>query len=141
MRNDEQQQLALKILAQVGEALRQLSVEDLRQVEAGELRFGLIPKRMSKPRLARPRATESEDGVVAALSGLNSVDDGLDYLRRAKVTRTRLENLSRQLDLPVLRSDTAEQLRARIVEAVIGFQSRSNAIRGDGQPGSQGQHE
>ena len=41
-----------------------------------------------------------------------------------------MARLARQLDIQVQKSDSADQLKARIIESTIGFRIRSAAIQG-----------
>jgi len=69
------------------------------------------------------------DTIVRRLSEQRSREQGEALLRRAVPNREALETLARTLQLPVQRDDDLQRLRAKIVESVIGFRLRSQAIQ------------
>lgn len=64
------------------------------------------------------------------LRNAGSRESALQLLNAALLTKKRLEDLARMMDLPVLREDNAERLRQKIVEESVGARLNSQAIRG-----------
>jgi hypothetical protein len=64
------------------------------------------------------------------LRAVESTEAGFTILREAELTRSELERLSRSLDLPVTKQDSAGHLEEKVVEALIGSRLNSRAIRG-----------
>jgi hypothetical protein len=78
----------------------------------------------SKVRSADPTA------IADALRQSRTREEATAVLTQEGVSRVVLEKLARRMDLPVLRSDSVDRLRQRIVESTIGFRINSEAIRG-----------
>lgn len=69
-------------------------------------------------------------GIAAQLQTLQSRDAGDALLLEKAPVKRGLEAIARFLQLPVQRDDTADRLRAKIVENTIGSRLRSEAIQG-----------
>jgi hypothetical protein len=87
------------------------------------------PIRAKKPR----RLSSSKDywKIVNRLRELPTRDQGQQLLDSYGFTKTELEELARSMDLPVIREDTHESLRRKIIESSIGSRLASQAIRGE----------
>ena len=70
------------------------------------------------------------DSVVEALTQARTRQDATEILERDGLSKAVLEKLARRLDLPVLRSDSVDRLRQRIVEGSVGYRINSEAIQG-----------
>lgn len=84
------------------------------------------------PRSKQRRKSKSVDPalVADALQQARSREEATAVLEGEGISKFVLEKLARQFDLPVLRSDSVERLRQRLVESAIGFRINSEAIRG-----------
>src|SRR5712692_4153642 len=83
-----------------------------------------------------PRHSELSDdemlNLIETLRATRTRDEGnllLDQRIRSKHDMLRL---AKKLDVPVQKSDSADQIRARVIESTIGFRIRSAAIQGAG---------
>ncbi|MDG4767728.1 hypothetical protein O7632_27070 [Solwaraspora sp. WMMD406] len=123
---------AAKLLAEVVELVRSLSVDDVERLLKGEAKLAVV-SRSVKPSSNRNFASSIDiDGIRSTLVAMDSRDDGLLYLRQLKLSRNALQALSEAMDLPVRKSDKIEDLMGNLIEATIGFRLRSNAIREPG---------
>lgn len=89
--------------------------------------------RNASPKRRSPRSKgRSHDParIAAALRGATTRDEAMVILTGEGVTKAVLEKLARQLDLPVLRSDSGDRLRQKIIEAIVGYRINSEAIQG-----------
>ncbi len=75
----------------------------------------------------RPRDTAP---LIAALREARTRDEAESVLEREEISKSMLERVARELDLPVLRSDSVDRLRQKIVEASVGYRINSEAIQG-----------
>ena len=69
--------------------------------------------------------------IADRLRSLPSREEGEKLLSEVTSTKAQLERLARAMDLPVVKYENVEQLRAKIIEASIGARLVSRAIRGD----------
>lgn len=69
--------------------------------------------------------------IADRLRALPSREEGEKLLSEVTSSKAQLERLARAMDLPVVKHENAEQLRAKIIEASIGARLVSRAIRGD----------
>jgi hypothetical protein len=60
----------------------------------------------------------------------SSREEAQMYLDANFSSRRKLEQIARHLNIPILKSDRAEALRDKIVEATVGARLRSQAIQG-----------
>ncbi len=122
---------ALAVLHRLSSFLRSLNAEELASLARGEVHLQLS----SRP-ARRKRGTNAPGGDLndlrEQLGRAESRDAALALLGERARTRSSLQALSRSLDLPVQKTDSADRLRDRIVEATVGFRLRSEAIRGGG---------
>lgn len=108
-----------------------LSEDDVEGLLAGRLGLHITggePTFRSKRK--RGTVTVDLDVVVDALGRARTRHDAMSILERGGITKALLEKLARRLDLPVLRSDSVERLRQKIVEGVVGHRINSEAIQG-----------
>lgn len=57
-------------------------------------------------------------------------DEGNRLLDEKFMSKNDMSRLARLLDLPVQKTDSVEQIRARVIESTIGFRIRSAAVQG-----------
>lgn len=70
--------------------------------------------------------------IADRLRSLSSREEGEELLFEVASSKAKLERLARAMDLPVVKYENVEQLRAKIIEASIGAKLVSRAIRGSG---------
>lgn len=68
--------------------------------------------------------------VEEALRKATTRDEGERLLIEAGLSKLALTEFARRLDAPYQKGDSIRQLRARIIEATIGFRLRSAAVQG-----------
>jgi hypothetical protein len=114
--------------------MRTWTDEDLAAFLAGDrdvtIRAGARPARRGKR--ADEEIQVNVEQVRNALGGMDTREAGIRYLEDMHLSRDALRDLVAALDLPATHSDNMERLRNRVVEALIGYRLRSNAIRGTG---------
>lgn len=121
-----------KVLLGIADEMRTWSDADLAAFVAGEreLRIGAPRRRQRRSRPADEEVQAQVERVRSALGEMDNRAEGIEYLERTDLSRDGLRRLVAALDLPVSHSDNMERLRNRIVEALIGYRLRSEAIRG-----------
>lgn len=70
--------------------------------------------------------------LVETLRMTRTRDEGHQILDQRIRSKHDMARLAKKLDVPVQKSDSAEQIRARVIESTIGFRIRSAAIQGVG---------
>lgn len=118
----------LEVLKQVSALLKRLTPQQIEGLADGSLRLAVEPT--AKRRASVSPEIPDPEKIRADLSSMNSSEQGQNYIEALGLTRERLRHLASALDLHVPRSDTAEKMKDRIVEATIGYRLRSEAIRG-----------
>lgn len=122
------------LLRQLADLVEQLPDVDVRALLDGRsvLRVGASETPVAE--VKKPRGGKSKDvderEVMDALLRTQTRQEAMAALEASGVSRGVLERIARKLDLPVLRSDSVERLRQRIVEGVVGYRINSEAIRG-----------
>jgi hypothetical protein len=120
------------MLTAAAEAIRGWNDDEFAAFIAGERDIVIrAPGRGSKG----PKLTGEDTQLLAArvrteLAGMHTRESGLEFLESLRLNRAALRALVSALDLPLTRSDNMERLRDRIIEALIGYRLRSQAIRG-----------
>lgn len=122
------------LLRKLADCIEEASAADVEDLVSGRASLHIRSRasRDSRPAPAQVReqpATEWKT-VVERLRSLESRDEGERLLTEVAGTKALLEGLARYMDLPVVRQDTVEHLRRKIVESTIGSLLRSRAIRG-----------
>lgn len=64
------------------------------------------------------------------LGSMKTREEGLTYLENKAYPGLVLRSIAQHLDIPILTRDTVAVMRDKIIEATIGYQLRSKAIRG-----------
>jgi len=122
-----------ELLRLVAEFIDRLSAADAAALLDGRRHLHLTDRPL--PVLRKPKgkvkaARVDPDAVADALRGARTREEAMTVLAREGVSKVVLEKLARRMDLPVLRSDSVERVRQRIVEAAIGYRINSEAIQG-----------
>jgi len=136
----EQKRLA-RLLRALADRLEDSSTEEIDEFLRSQTTLRQWTAELRSNRLVRekPRFSQTKKDTVTKrelmelrdrLCALVSRDEGLNLLYSAKLSKKDLEQLARIMDLPVLREDDADRLRHKIVEASIGSELNSRAIRG-----------
>lgn len=128
MKKASRQGQILRVVAEFLEALSDAEIEALldgrRRLQTSE-----VPEMHARvPRSAR--RTIDHAVILASLREARTRQEAALALEVEGVSKVTLESIARHLDLPVLRSDSVERLRQRIVEGTVGFQINSDAIQG-----------
>lgn len=123
-----------RLLRHLAREVESLSDEELAALAEMKLPLlGTIETGLAKG--AQPEVPESAlevDAVVSRLKSLTTRADGEQFITRELRNRNDLLRVARALDIPVTKRHTVAQIEEKIVEATIGFRTRSAAIRGDG---------
>lgn len=120
------------ILRRLADYVEHCSDDDLRPLfdEASQLLRPSAPHKSTRSSGDAKLAPYDLRRIADQLRVLPSREEGEALLREKITNRASLEALARTLQIPVQRDDTVERLRAKIVETLIGFRLRSDAIQG-----------
>jgi hypothetical protein len=126
---------ALAALRVVTKVISNMSQEDLEDVASGKATLMLVRTEESQAQRELAISQQKRGALDYArlrddLRAVESTEAGFTILREAELTRSELERLSRSLDLPVTKQDSAGHLEEKVVEALIGSRLNSRAIRG-----------
>lgn len=117
------------LLRRIADVLDRLSPDEVDALLEGRSRLEVSRSLHSKPK--RPKAKPIDPSVVISrLQETQTREQAMTLLEAEGITKVMLEAIARALDLPVLRSDTVDRLRQKIVEAAVGYRINSEAIRG-----------
>jgi hypothetical protein len=116
----------------VAHAIRNWTDEDLEAFLSGQRELTIrVPARSARQ---RPRDRNDSRELAArirdVLSAMETRDDGQAYLEALALSRDELKAVVNALDLPQTKSDNMDALKSRVVENLIGYRLRSQAIRG-----------
>jgi len=78
------------------------------------------------------QGTQDFSTLITSLKSVGTRDAAHKLIEDAALTRSKLTQLARLLDLPARGNDNAARIKEKIVEATIGFRLTSRAIRGNG---------
>jgi hypothetical protein len=133
MKNPNRRGALLRLVADI---LDRLSDDDVSALLEGRSRLELA-RRTAGAKTPRSKTNVVDSSaLVRRLQDARTRADAAVILQGDGMTKVALEAIARSLDLPILRSDTAQRLRDKIVEAVIGYRINSEAIRGRAPDGS-----
>lgn len=131
------------ILRAVARFLESISDADRHAIAKGtatiELRGRERTTRSRKPHAERPMKADPS-GIIQRLAMVTTREEANAILAMPGVSKAALEKIARHYDLPILRSDSSDKLRQKIVESVVGFRINSGAIRGSDAPPKPGPH-
>jgi hypothetical protein len=124
-----------QVFSALARALKRLSRDDIELFRKGQLELRFVPtdeRRSTKREGQKSKRPAPFDAgrLVEALRATTSREEAQQLLLNPGVSVPELRTLARMLDAAVLKDDAAERLRAKVVEAAIGFRLRSEAIRG-----------
>jgi hypothetical protein len=114
------------------ETMRAWTDEDLAAFLRGERELLLRASTRANQRRSMPshNIVELAIRMRTDFENMESREKGLEYLAGLELSRADLRRLVLELDLPMTHADNMERLRNRIVESLIGYRLRSQAIRG-----------
>lgn len=118
------------LLRIVADLLDRVSPDDMDALLDGRSRLE-VSGRVTQPKSHRPKEKiANTSAVIDLLRDAQTRERATAVLEAEGITKVMLEAVARELDLPVLRSDTVDRLRQKIVEAAVGYRINSEAIRG-----------
>jgi hypothetical protein len=123
------------IVRLIADFLDGLSDEDANALVNGVSRIEIVNKPKAGTYKTRARPHIDPTLIAGRLMQARTREEAMELLKTDGVSKLVLEALARHLDLPVLRSDSVDRLRQRIVEATIGYRINSEAIRGGSRGG------
>jgi len=126
------------LLRDLAKQIQSLDEAHLSDVLSGKARLEVVvraverrPQRKSGQKLSEEELTKIGD----TLRSSGSREEGERVLREKLPSKSDMARLARKLDLPVQKNDSAERLRARLIESTIGFRLRSAAVQGTAKMG------
>lgn len=134
--NQKDVQLMAAILRELASQIEALRVEDVESILTGAKRFDI---RITSTRNVVDEAKvikRSENDLFEAIKTLHEMktrEEGERFLREKFNTKADLVLLAKAIDVPVYKTDTVEMVAEKIVEATIGFRTRSAAVQGGSQ--------
>ena len=118
------------LLRLVADLLDRLSPDEVEALLDGRSRLE-VSGRATQSKSNRPKEKIADTAaVIHLLREAQTRERAMAVLEAEGITKAMLEAVARALDLPVLRSDTVDRLRQKIVEAAVGYRINSEAIRG-----------
>lgn len=120
------------LLQKVLRFVADLPEEDIVALAEGRLRLELVrgnEKGSKKTGKASSKHRDYEE-ISRALGALPSREEGEALLADLSLNKVELQRLATKLDLPVMRDDSVERLRSKVIETTIGYRLRSRAILG-----------
>lgn len=128
---DQSKELATALLQKVLRFVADLPEEDLVALVAGRKKLQLA-QGSQKGAKKTGQTSKQRDYVEisVALSALTSREEGEELLADLSLNKAELQKLAAKLDLPVMRDDSVQRLRSKIIETTIGYRLRSRAILG-----------
>lgn len=125
------------LLRSMAAQIEAMGDERLADVLSGKLEIEVVVKPSRHRRRGKPRHRITERELVDTADAIRSCrtrEEGEELLATKVTSKSDLSQLARNLDLPVQKSDSTEQLTAKIIEATIGFRLRSAAVQGTMKP-------
>lgn len=132
--NQKQMQLVAIILRELASQIETLRMEDIEGIldKSKKFEIKVIASRgLTEESKVNKRSTEDLLNASKALHKMSTRDEGIRFLKENYGTRAELVLLSKTIDVPVHKTDTVEMVIEKIVEATIGFRTRSAAVQGN----------
>lgn len=111
--------------------LKSISLKDLESIvnKEKEIVFGL--KQIQGKEIDTDKAIKlgNVDAIITMLEGMDSREEGKQYVQSLSLNRKQLELILKKLDVPVQKKDTIVKLYAKIIDSTIGYKLRSAAIQ------------
>jgi hypothetical protein len=109
-----------------------MSETELDRVLSGDCDLGSVESKRSIRSAPDSELFDSTrfERIVAELSLSESRTDALAILTSKLKSKKDLEIVARKLDIPIIKSEKAEALQEKIIEATAGSRLRSKAIQG-----------
>lgn len=120
--------ILLKEVAKFINFLDKLSEEEKLALKVGELKIKYSTIRDAN---ASEKKVDCLDigMIVEKLKSLNTREETNEYLNLLALKRDSLERIIRELDLPYNKKDRIDKMKEKIVEGIVGFRLRSEAIQ------------
>lgn len=118
------------LLRLIADLLDRLSPDEVDALLDGRSRLE-VSGRATQSKSHRPKVKIADtSAAIDLLREAQTREQAMAVLEAEGITKVVLEAVARALDLPVLRSDSVDRLRQKIVEAAVGYRINSEAIRG-----------
>lgn len=133
MPTHDKSRLIAQLFRRLAREMEFLSDVDLERL-INERRNILSPPNSNPPEKFQLKTTSPLDieRVKQKLLELTDREQGERLLSSEVKNRVDLAKLARAIDVPVTKRHTVAQITDKIIEATIGYKTRSAAIRGDG---------
>ncbi len=132
MNSTDSLQATVALLRDLCRQLQSLSDDQIAQVLDGHARLEVRVKARKKLQTSKRAQLTHEEllDLAATLRTSQTREEGNSFLDQKIGSKEDATRLARVLDMPVQKTDTIEQIRARIIESTIGFRIRSAAVQG-----------
>lgn len=132
MNSTDSLQATVALLRDLCRQLQSLSDDQIAQVLDGHARLEVRVKARKKLQTSKRAQLTHEEllDLAATLRSCQTREEGNGFLDQKISSKEDTTRLARVLDVPVQKTDTMEQIRARIIESTIGFRIRSAAVQG-----------
>jgi hypothetical protein len=125
----------VKIIRALAKAVQSCSDKDIDSLLTGNAELLIVHSN------SLPLASNSGDTVVGGIGDFESLieclklcasrEAALVLLEGTALKRQQLEDLSRKLNIPIIKSDKVDRIRDKIVNNIVGSRLNSRAIRGE----------
>ena len=122
----------LTLLRELVRQVQSIDDEQISDVMAGRGRLELRVVRSKRGSSTKRTGLSAHEvhQLGESLRSAQTREEGNALLDESVSSKEDLTRLARHLDAPVQKTDSTDQIRARIIESTIGFRIRSAAIQG-----------
>ena len=128
-----EKEIMVGLLREIAKQIQAIDEVSFSELVSGKARLEVVVRRgvRGMRQKSRQRLSDVELAQIGErLRSSNSREEGESLLRDTVTSKDEMARLARKLDLPVQKSDSADQLKARLIESTIGFRLRSAAVQG-----------
>jgi hypothetical protein len=125
--------MAIGLLRELCRQVQSLRDDQLAELFEGtaKLEVRIIGRKKLRTSTRKRRLTDEElINIAESLKSCQTREEGNIFLDQRIASKDDAVRLAKLLDLPLQKTDTAEQIRARTIESTIGFRIRSAAVQG-----------
>jgi hypothetical protein len=126
-------QQVVALLHHFAKQIQAMNDDDVERILDGDLKIEIRPADKQTKRREKPNRCSNEEmsQLNYALGKANTRERAVELIDGMLQSKTDLTRFARVIDIPVPKEASSRDLKARLVEATVGYRIRSAAIRGD----------